>query len=361
LQAFIGRNSGKCFSSLEVVSFLPAERKGLMTRLLRRILFYIVAIWAAITINFFMPRLAPGDPLTTLVAKIEEKGGNVGPAYLQALQSELGYRNDPLWKQYVDYLAALARGNLGISVQFSFQPVTDVIAHGILWTLGLGLTAVIISFGLGCILGVFVAWRRGSAFDAVLTTGFNFIGAIPYFWLAIMLLFIFGFTLHWFPVVGGYDELEVDPGWSMDFIASVFYHSALPALTIVLVSLGGWMLGMRNTMITTLSEDYVHLAQAKGLTVWRIMFAYAARNALLPNIAGFAIALGFVVGGQLLTEMVFSYPGIGYTLLLAVQSQDFALMQGIFLYISLAILAANFLSEVFYAILDPRVRLGRSL
>lgn len=332
-----------------------------MNHWIRRILFYLVAAWAAITINFFMPRLAPGDPLTTLVANIEQKGGHVSPAYLHALQAELGYHNDPLLVQYVNYLSALLHGNLGISIQFSFQPVTDVIGSGVMWTLGLGLLAVIISFVLGCLLGVFAAWRRGSAFDAVLTTGLNFVAAIPYFWLAIMLLFIFGSTLHWFPVVGGYDELSVDPGWTGDFIGSVLTHAILPALTIVLVSLGGWMLTMRNTMVTTLAEDYVHLARAKGLTTWRIMFGYAARNAILPNIAGFAISLGFVVGGQLLTEMVFSYPGIGYTLLVAVQNQDYALMQGIFLYISMAILVANFLAEIFYAMLDPRIRQGRSL
>jgi peptide/nickel transport system permease protein len=328
---------------------------------LRRLLFYIVAIWAAITINFLMPRLAPGDPLTTLVANIQNKGGAVGPAYLHALQAELGYHNDPLWVQYGNYLSDLLHGNLGISVQFSFQPVTSVIANSIMWTLGLGLTAVVISFVLGCIMGMIAAWKRGSAFDIWVTSGFNFIAAVPYFWLAIVLLFIFGFTLNWFPVAGGYDELNIDPGWSIDFISSVFYHAILPALTIVLVSLGGWMLTMRNTMVTTLAEDYILMARAKGLTTWRVIFTYAARNAMLPNIAGFAIALGFVIGGQLLTEMVFSYPGLGYTLLVAVQNQDYALMQGIFLYISLAILVANFLAEALYALLDPRVRQQRSL
>jgi peptide/nickel transport system permease protein len=328
---------------------------------LRRILFYIVAVWAAITINFLMPRLAPGDPLTSLVAKIQDKGGYVGPAYLRALQAELGYRNDPLWIQYMNYLSELFHGNLGISVQFSFQPVTAVIANSIMWTLGLGFTAVIISFGLGCAMGVVAAWKRGSAFDTWLTSSFNFIAAVPYFWLAIVLLFLFGFKLNWFPVVGGYDELNIDPGWSIDYISSVFSHAILPALTIVLVSLGGWMLTMRNTMVTTLAEDYILVARAKGLSTWRVLFIYATRNAMLPNIAGFAIALGFVVGGQLLTEMVFSYPGIGYTLLQAVQNQDYALMQGIFLFISLAILVANFLAEVLYTLLDPRVRQNRSL
>lgn len=157
---------------------------------LRRMLFYLVAIWAAITINFFMPRLAPGDPLTSLVANIQNKGGYVGPAYLHALQAELGYRNDPLWVQYVNYLSALLHGNLGISVQFSFQPVTSVIATSIMWTIGLGFTAVLLSFVLGCVIGILAAWKRGSAFDTMLTSGLNFIAAVPYFWLAIVLLFL---------------------------------------------------------------------------------------------------------------------------------------------------------------------------
>lgn len=332
-----------------------------MRHLLRRILFYLAALWAAVTINFIMPRLAPGDPLTTLVASIQEKGGVVGPEYLHALQAELGYRNDPLWLQYLNYLSELLHGNLGISVQFSFQPVTSVISTSIMWTLGLGFTTILLSFLLGSLLGIVAAWKRGSLLDIMLTPGLNFIAAIPYFWLALLLLYIFGFTLHWFPVVGGYDQLNIDPGWSSDFISSVLYHTVLPAGTIVLVSLGGWMLIMRNTMVTTLAEDYVLLARAKGLRTRRIMFSYAARNAILPSIAGFAVALGFIVSGQLLTEMVFSYPGIGYTLLQSVNNQDYALIQGIFLFISLAILAANFLAEIFYTLLDPRVRQRRAL
>ena len=200
------------------------------------------------------------------------------------------------------------------------------------------------------------SWRRGSVFDSVLPPLTTILSAVPYFWLALLLLYILGFTLNLFPLSGGYDSNSVTPGMNIDFLLSAIQHAILPALTIVLASLSGWLLGMRNTMITTLTEDYVLLAQAKGLPERRVMFSYAARNAILPNVTGFALALGFVVSGSLVTEMVFSYPGIGFALLQAVQNLDYPLMQGIFLVIALAVLAANFLVDLLNAALDPRVR-----
>ncbi len=188
----------------------------------------------------------------------------------------------------------------------------------------------------------------------------NFLSAIPYFWLALLSLYLFSYLLNWFPLSGGYDSANIDPGWTFDFISSVIQHAFLPALTLVVASLAGWMLTMRNSMITTLSEDYVLMAKAKGLSDRRVMFWYAARNAVLPNITGFAIAIGAIVGGQLLTEMVFSYPGIGYALLQAVNQQDYAMLQSIFLIITLAVLGANFLADMLYVFLDPRVRQERS-
>ncbi|WP_052888913.1 ABC transporter permease [Thermogemmatispora carboxidivorans] len=332
-----------------------------MRHLLRRILFYLFAAWAAITLNFVIPRLAPGDPAAVLLGNLQSRGIHVGAAYLKAIQAELGYNtSDPLPVQYLDYLNSLLHGNLGVAVTSSFEPVTNVIGRDIFWSLGLGLVSVTLSFALGCLVGIVVAWKRGSLLDTILSPLLNFLSAIPYFWMALLILYIFGFELRWFPLTGGYDELNVDPGWTLDFIASVIYHGILPALTIVIASVAGWMLTMRNSMITTLSEDYVLMAKAKGLHTSRIMFAYAARNAILPNVAGFAISLGFIVGGQLLTEMVFSYPGIGYSLLQAVQNQDYSLMQGIFLVVALGVLGANFLAELSYAFLDPRVRLERS-
>jgi peptide/nickel transport system permease protein len=224
------------------------------------------------------------------------------------------------------------------------------------WTLLLVGLSLVLSFVIGTLLGVIIAWKRGSAADVILMPVFTFLSAIPYFWLALIMLYFLGYELQWFPLNGGYDINGTTPGWSLDFILSASYYALLPALTIVVSSVAGWLLGMRNAMITTLSEDYVIMAEAKGLPQRRVMFTYAARNAILPNITGFALSLGFVVSGSLLTEIVFSYPGVGYTLYQAVENQDYALIEGMFLIITLAVLAANFLADIVYVILDPRVR-----
>ncbi len=330
-----------------------------MRRLIRRFCFYLAAAWASITLNFFIPRLAPGDPAQALLSRLSQRGLS-NPVSLKALQIAFGVdHTDPLWVQYLQYLNNLLHGNLGISVTNYPMPVTAVIAQNLWWTLILSAVSVLISVSLGFLMGIIMAWRRGSALDSTLAPAVTFLSAIPYFWLALIIVYLFGFRLGWFPFSDGYDT-SLNPGWSPDFIVSAIYHSILPALTIVISSVAGWMLSMRNTMITTLSEDYVLMAQAKGLRTRRIMFAYAARNAILPNVTGFSLALGFIVSGQLLTEIVFSYPGLGYSLLTAVQGEDYALLQGIFLIITLAVLGANFLTDLLYTVLDPRVRQERS-
>jgi peptide/nickel transport system permease protein len=326
---------------------------------IRRILFYICAIWVAVTLDFFIPRLAPGDPVAALVGKMSTKG-YVTPEMQQNLSAMFGLNTHaPLWLQYFKYLGELLHGNLGNSIQYFPTPVMTIIKQDLGWSIMLGGVAVVISFTLGCLLGIIAAWKRGSALDTSLSPAMNFLSAIPYFWLALLTLYVFAYLLNWFPLSGGYDSADIDPGWTFDFIGSVIQHTFLPALTLVIASLAGWMLTMRNSMITTLSEDYVLMAKAKGLSEKRIMFRYAARNAVLPNITGFAIAIGAIVGGQLLTEMVFSYPGIGYALLQAVNQQDYAMIQSIFLIITLAVLGANFLADMLYAFLDPRVRIER--
>jgi peptide/nickel transport system permease protein len=331
-----------------------------MRHLLRRIIFYICAVWVAVTLDFFIPRLAPGDPVAALVGKMSTKG-YVTPEMQQTLAAMFGLNtHDPLWLQYLKYLNNLLHGNLGNSIQYFPTPVATVIGQDIWWSVMLGAVAVFISFMLGCLLGIITAWKRGSVFDTVLSPLMNFLSAIPYFWLALLSLFLFAYLLSWFPLSGGYDSADIDPGWTYDFISSVVQHAFLPALTLVISSVAGWMLTMRNSMITTLSEDYVLMAKAKGLRGSRVMFWYAARNAVLPNITGFAIAIGTIVGGQLLTEMVFSYPGIGYALLQAVEQQDYAVVQSIFLIITLVVLGANFIADMLYAFLDPRVRQERS-
>lgn len=323
-----------------------------MRYILRRLGFYALAAWVALTLNFFLPRLMPGDPATALFARFR---GRLAPEALQALRETFGLTDAPLVQQYFIYLAHALRGDLGISVAYFPSPVADVIRSGLLWTLFLAGTAVVISFVLGTLLGIASAWWRHGWVDRWLPSAFAFLGAFPYFWLAMVALYAFGFSLGWLPLGHAYAD-DLTPSFSVVFLADVARHAALPVATVVLATLGGWLLTMRNTMVGVLGSDYVNLAWAKGLGPWRVVLRYAARNALLPSVTGFGMALGFVLGGSLLTEIVFSYPGQGYLLVQAVRNQDYPLMQGIFLVITLAVLGANWLVDLIYWWLDPRTR-----
>lgn len=323
-----------------------------MRHMLRRIGFYFVALWASATLNFLIPRLSPGDPVAALLARMH---GRISPAALHALEIQYGFTHESLFAQYVQYLNNLLHGNLGTSFANS-EPVTNVIARDLPWTLVLVGVALIISFVVGTLLGIAVAWWRGSRLDTVLMPAFTFLSAIPYFWFALALVFLLGYSLNWLPASGGYDIYTYSPGWDAGFLLSAARYAILPAFTIIVGSIAGWMLGMRNMMITTLSEDYVLMAEAKGLSQRRVMINYAARNAILPNITSFALSLGFVVSGSLLTEIVFNYPGIGYALVQGVENKDYPVIQGLFLIITVAVLMANLLADLVYVVLDPRVR-----
>jgi peptide/nickel transport system permease protein len=317
----------------------------------RRLGFYAVAAWVAITVNFAIPRLMPGNAVDAMMAKFPQ----LTSASRQALQAEFGSgTHGSIVSQYFSYLGNLLHGDLGQSVNLYPAKVTTILGQTLPWTIMLIGIATMISFVLGTLLGTLAAWRRGGWMDRALPA-FTFLQATPYFFLALLMIQLF--AVHWqlFPIGQGYD-LGLAPGWNWTFISSAISHSFLPALTIVLTSMAGWMLQMRNVMITTIAEDYVLVAQAKGLSPRRVMFTYAARNAILPNIAGFALSLGFVVAGALVMEIVFSYPGIGLTLYNAVTSDDFPMLQGIFLVISLAVLLACLLADVIYVIADPRTR-----
>jgi peptide/nickel transport system permease protein len=323
--------------------------------LLRKIGFYVVALWAALTVNFCIPRLMPGNPVDIMLSKLGQRGP-VTPEARHSIEVLLGANTDQsMLSQYGDYLSNLATGDLGVSLTFFPAPVSDIIGQTLPWTIGLIGLSTVISFLLGIGLGTVAGWKRGSWLDNLIpvTTMFQ---SVPYFWLALILLFVLGSLLSIFPLNGGYDVYNAVPGWNGAFLGSVIYYGTLPALTIVLSSVGGWMLGMRNMMVSTLSEDYMLTAEAKGLRPGRIMRTYAARNAILPSISGFAISLGFVVAGSIVTEAVFSYPGIGSALLQAVGGNDYALMQGIFLIITLSVLGANLLVDLLYSVIDPRTR-----
>jgi peptide/nickel transport system permease protein len=321
--------------------------------ILRRLAFYLVAVWFAITVNFAIPRVMPGNAVDTMLAKFPQLDANS----LRALEAEFGaHSHGSLISQYFSYLGQLAHGNLGLSVGQYPSTVTSILGQTLPWTLILVGTATILSFALGTLLGIVAAWRRGGWLDRSLPA-FTFLQATPYFFLALIVIQLFALDWRLFPFGQGYD-LGLQPGFTWAFISSAISHSVLPALTIILTAIGGWMLQMRNVMLTTISEDYILVAQAKGLSPRRIMFTYGARNAILPNIAGFALSLGFVVAGALVMEIVFSYPGIGLTLYNAVTSNDYPLLQGIFLVISLTVLLASLLADIIYVVADPRVRTG---
>lgn len=317
----------------------------------RRAIFYIFTAWAAISINFLLPRLMPGDPVSAFLAA----NPGVSPEARAALEAQFGQGDGvSMLDQYLSFWGNLFSGDLGRSISRGMAPVGDVIGTALPWTLVLVGIATVISFFLGTTLGAIIGWKHGSRAD-ILVPITTFFSTVPYFWMGLIVIAVFASNLGWFPASGGFG-IGTIPGWNGQFISDAISHGVLPALTIVLASLGGWILGMRNMMMTVLDEDYITVAQAKGLSPKRILLRYAARNAVLPQIQSFALALGFIVGGTLVMELVFNYPGVGMLLLSATNARDYPLMQGILLIITITVLLANILADVAYAVLDPRTR-----
>lgn len=326
-----------------------------MRYLLRRIGFFVLTLWAALTLNFFIPRLMPGSPVDALRTRTRNR---LSQDALEQLLASFGFKpNANVFSQYLDYLHDMFTGQWGVSIGASLgQPISEIIGQALPWTVGLVGVATVIAFLLGTLIGTIAGWRRGSVLDSVLPTVFVITSALPYFWVALLLILFFSvWTGGWLPHDFNYDSTIV-PGWSSEFIGSVLVHAVLPATTIIVTAVGGWILTMRNNMIATLSEDYVRMARAKGLSDWKIMTGYAARNAILPNLSGFAMSLGFVVSGSILVEYVFNYPGLGYLLYNAVQNTDYPLMQVLFLLFTVAVLVAVLMCDFAIVALDPRAR-----
>jgi peptide/nickel transport system permease protein len=322
-----------------------------MRVLVRRIAFYVITAILAVTVDFFIPRLMPGNPVEAILARLQ---GQITPGTVRALELQYGLKTkEGVWGQYLHYLNNVVHGNLGVSTGYYPSTVASVIKGALPWTVGLVGVATVISFILGTMIGALVAWRRGSWLDNLLPLT-TFFQAAPYFFVAFLALDLFAVRLGWFPTGRAYDQFDF-PAWTGSYIGDVISHAILPALTIVVCSAAGWIVGMRNVMVTTMDEDYVLVAQAKGLSKNRVVW-YAARNAILPSVSGFSLAIGFVVSGALLTEIVFSYPGVGWILLQAVNNRDYPLLQGIFLIITFAVLAANLAADFVYVMLDPRTR-----
>ncbi len=322
-----------------------------MRFIVRRLVFYAVAAWVALTINFFIPRLMPGNAIENIMSKFP----SLQPAAYKALQAMLGVGHPgSLWHQYVNYLYDVIHLNFGTDLTEYPAKVSTLLAQTVPWTVTLVGTATVIAFVIGTGLGILSGWRSGGWLDRLLP-GLTFLQAVPYFFLALILIELLALHAKIFPLGQGYSGGDI-PGWNLPFIGSAVYHSLLPAFTLIITNVAGWMLTMRNVMITTNGEDYVLAAQAKGLPRKRVVLTYAARNAILPQLSGFANALGFVVSGAIVMEIVFSYPGVGLLLVNAVTSNDYPLMQAIFLVITFAVLFANLIVDMVYVAIDPRAR-----
>ena len=323
-----------------------------MAFLLRRLGFYLAAFIAAATINFFLPRVMPGDPIQIMFAGA---GSDLSLENLNALKLTFGFIEAPLWDQYLAYLKSVFTGDLGRSIRFFPLPVTELLARALIWTVGLVGVATLVAFAVGTFLGVMAAWRRGTLFDTIVSLSAIFSSSVPAVVVSLITLFVFGYTLGWFPNGYAADPM-LDPAWSWSYITSVLYHGTLPMLTMVVVLTGGFAVTMRNNMINLLGEDYIVMGRAKGLSDRGVMLWYAARNALLPTVSALAIALGAVLGGSLVTEVVFNYPGMGNTLYQAILARDYPVIQGVLLIMTAAMLAANFIVDLSYVLLDPRLK-----
>ncbi|HKV87271.1 MAG TPA: ABC transporter permease [Candidatus Dormibacteraeota bacterium] len=327
-----------------------------MGAIVRRLAVYVLAAWVAITVSFLLPRVVPGNPVAGAVARASQSG-SCNEQCVIAVEEQLGFdSHQSLWDQYVQYVGNLAQGNLGRSWSEN-APVGSLIVSYLPWTLVLLGVATTLAFLVATALGTVLAWRRGSWTDWLIP-GVTFFQAIPYFFLALVIVLILGQTgtmLRWFPSLFGYDIFTVTPGWNLPYIQSVVSHAVLPLLTVFLASTAGFTMAMRNQVITTMDEDYVIVAHAKGLSTLRVIW-YAARNALLPVVSNFTIALSLIVAGQILVEIVFNYPGIGFHLFDALGKLDYSLVQGIFVVITLVVLLINLLADVVYVMLDPRAR-----
>lgn len=318
----------------------------------RKLLFYAVTFLVAVTIDWLIPRFAPGDPVNSMIARTSMQP--------EAAAGMIAYFNGafgldvPIWQQYLNFWASLLNGDLGVSIWLFPQPVTEVMMAALPYTLALLIPAVTLAFWAGNKFGAFAA-RKKWLDGAVLPLGY-ILTATPYMWLAILLAWLFGSVYQIFPIAGAYG-FNLSPALSLRFAESLVWHWFLPFLSLFLVGFGGWAIGMRNLIIYELDADYSRYLSSLGAPD-KLIRKYAYKNARLPQLTGLALSLGVIVTGALVTEVVFSYPGLGWYSYQAIINQDYFLLQGIFLFVVIGVLVANFIIDIVYVIVDPRVRLG---
>ncbi|MGI6206682.1 MAG: ABC transporter permease [Anaerolineae bacterium] len=325
---------------------------------LKRIASYLITLLAAFTVIFLITHLAPGDPIGAILQQMSLRGQQIPDAdkLVEAYREMFGL-NGSLWDQYVSYITQALRGNLGLSLAFFPSPVMMLIKRALPWTIGLLSVTVILSWILGNLIGALIGWFKDSKVNSVIAGISLVLSRIPYYVLAVVLILVFASLIPIFPSTGAMSMGAV-PSLSFSFIADLLYHATLPALSIILASLGGWVIGMRSLMINIQGEDYILFAEAKGLKPRTIMTRYAARNAMLPQVTGLALSLGYIVSGSLLTEAIFAYPGLGNLYITALGLNDYNLIQGMTLLIIFTVLTANLVIDLIYPLIDPRIRYG---
>ena len=331
--------------------------RGYVRYVAKKTLWYILTFFVAITLIFIMPRLIPGNPISAIIAQMMGDGAqseSLERVY-RSFMDQYGLDRSLIY-QYVEYLKNLFSGSLGVSFSLFPRSVNEIIGEALPWTLALQLPAILVGWMCGNILGAYAAYRRGK-FDSTLFPLSLFMSAMPYYALAIILQYLLGVYLGWFPVSGGY-SIFIFPSLTLDFFKNLLVHYFLPFLSIVIVTIGGQAIGMREMSIYELNTDYVNYSKMLGLSDRKIS-SYIFRNAMLPQVTGLAISLGMMVGGSLITEIVFDYPGIGSGLFNAIRQNDYPLIQGIVLIIIIAVLIANFFIDIIYGFLDPRIRISQ--
>jgi peptide/nickel transport system permease protein len=322
---------------------------------------FVLVIFVAVSINFIVPRLTPGDPVTQRLEAMANQGTALGGDFNQLVQvykEKFGY-DKPMWQQYLNYWGDLFRGDLGYSIRYYPTRTADIIRSALPWTIGMLGIATILAFVVGTVAGALLAWpSTPTAFSRAFIPLFIVFSAIPYYLLGLLLLFLFSLTFPIFPSGGGH-SIFMQPGLNMPAILDLIRHAMLPSLSIVIASVAFWGLGMRGMMVSIQGEDFMTLAEAKGLSKTRIFFAYAMRNAFLPQATHLAMALGHVVSGAVLVEVIFRYPGLGFALFEAITGKDYFVLQGILLLLILSIAVTLMVMDFIYPILDPRVTYGR--
>ena len=324
--------------------------------LLRRIGVFFIIVWVAATINFLIPRMAPVNPIREKLLQAVSFGGagKIDMEKVVATYEEKFGLNQPMWKQYLNYMSDMVRLDFGVSIANFPSQVTDIIARAMPWTISLLLVSTLMAFGIGTLLGALLAWPRAPRGLGVVMAPLLTLSTIPFYLLGLILVYLFAFSWKIFPISGGY-ALGSIPTLSWDFLKDAIYHSILPALSIILASVGAWAIGMRGMMITGLGEDYITFAEAKGQKGRDIFYNYALRNSILPQMTALALSMGFIVSGAVLVEVVFGYPGVGTVLYRAIRTFDYTVIYGVVMMLILAIGVATLIIDLLYPFLDPRI------